>query len=1256
MEDFIKVKKRLALEQAKLEVDRALVLEEKKHLKQLQSYQQEELDTCHVKIKDLESKVDCQKKECAAQEAFVRELQETKISQQDEIVRLQQEQRRTEIEWKKEVNDLQAKLETQLNIQIGNLKTRLERCEKSYQDERMQLEAAIELLKRTDGKQGNSDDVANDNDGNSLRKAGEVCDSSTSNEVDAPTDGTSNKEEGKVTETKQSASHDKPSPAPDPTPPHVSVNLVKRREKQMVKDAEVEQSTTSREYSPSPNLMLPESKQKEGSTTVTKILEPVTFISDKFDIRTSEEKGEVLKDAVIDQSRPRPESSPAPTLPPPGSNQVPGPDCRSLHVYLDTERDHASVKGIQELLNNNMSNPPLQQNRDEKLGQMLEEKDDEGRLPIHVACLNKVSAEVIRFLTTKSHASLRAKDSYGWYPIHVAIRYHSDRSVIQCLLDKDPETIGEKDNEGLNCLELAMQCKASEEICKLLKQSCDFLGKPLPHADAIDIWDEVMDEMVKDMPIAELFIDNEQRQAPTMLLDSRFFKLIATKNHRGKTLEAYKALHNRSTMILFSTKSKTPLASLTLNAEDLGCLCMLTARPPPKGATEAYFQGMLNMEDQPFTFTISNLSDEGMINFDVLHSPCNASQVSPGPEYAINATSALCPSQSHVIQEDQRNNCQMILGGMTRKRRFPVLSREKEVSVTVKQAERKSEGLNFYLNVVPESGCTSLVDKFAEGTVWKVVPGFVRRVSITANVEAFGQDEVADAISLLEFTRPKSPAEGALQILEPTVVSKAKSNESIKFPQQSSVAVDVTSTQAAVLKHGTSISDLRNAWMLHDIHRNEQEMEKELKLIKRAVAMDRERRHKIGGDETCTDIRIDNLIVHGISEGTSPREIHDIAAKGVQAKMKQHKKDDGRSDSTSTEDTPHTTNGNSTGVAMAAAETAAAVASSPPPSPKKKEEKESLSPRQPNRYESKGEVPATLPESTEKEEVPMDQETSRVKALAQELNRKESLEFVPPNNRGDPATFKPKNRTVENRAVMDIEYIPDNVGVGIKVPDDEEEVASLETEPEMKLSEAGGVAKIPDELWENDDTDESEEDDAFDLPEDLGHVPGNLPAKKKSSPVSSFKKPGPLTAHLMETKAAAMEHPNARRKDPLEASIGSLKPPGSTFQPASNALPTVSDLPPDGGARGRGPIDEFEIDEAAPPRVPLEEQVTLGSAFVTDRSEPRIAGGPGELEGEDEGTIGQNTVGPTVASSTYGEDRMMVKDQLLLDPHGDKGK
>jgi hypothetical protein len=67
-------------------------------------------------------------------------------------------------------------------------------------------------------------------------------------------------------------------------------------------------------------------------------------------------------------------------------------------------------------------------------------------------------------------------------------------------------------------------------------------------------------------------------------------------------------------------------------------------------------------------------------------------------------------------------------GGKMKKASFPVpvLTRKKEVAITVKNAEAKSMGLNFFLNVVCEKDCKSLVDKFAEGTTWKVVPGFVR--------------------------------------------------------------------------------------------------------------------------------------------------------------------------------------------------------------------------------------------------------------------------------------------------------------------------------------------------------------------------------------------------------------------------------------------------------------------------------------------------------------------------------------------------
>jgi hypothetical protein len=70
-----------------------------------------------------------------------------------------------------------------------------------------------------------------------------------------------------------------------------------------------------------------------------------------------------------------------------------------------------------------------------------------------------------------------------------------------------------------------------------------------------------------------------------------------------------------------------------------------------------------------------------------------------------------------------------------------------------------------------------------------------------------------------------------------------------------------------------------------------------------------------------------------------------------------------------------------------------------------------------------------------------------------------------------------------------------------------------------------------------------------------------------------------------------------------------------------------------------------------PPVVPLTEQVTIGTLEdypPSSKFKPRTFAA-------DEGTVGQTTVGPSVATSTYGEDRQLVTNKLLLDPYGDKG-
>lgn len=215
------------------------------------------------------------------------------------------------------------------------------------------------------------------------------------------------------------------------------------------------------------------------------------------------------------------------------------------------------------------------------------------------------------------------------------------------------------------------------------------------------------------------------------MLDYRFFERVATTNYKECTLESYKAVYARSTMVLFSRKTGTPLAALTLKADDVGCLSMLTGRPSPKASKEPYFQGMLNLPDQTFSFTISNLSDKGMINFNILHTPHRVSEVDPGPGYGINEVNELSRNQSYTIQADQRNNRKMVLAGKTKIVEDPQTFAESEVAVTVKETEEeeKSTGLYFYLSVVADKACKETVEKFAEGTVWKVVPGFVRRVA-----------------------------------------------------------------------------------------------------------------------------------------------------------------------------------------------------------------------------------------------------------------------------------------------------------------------------------------------------------------------------------------------------------------------------------------------------------------------------------------------------------------------------------------------
>ena len=208
-------------------------------------------------------------------------------------------------------------------------------------------------------------------------------------------------------------------------------------------------------------------------------------------------------------------------------------------------------------------------------------------------------------------------------------------------------------------------------------------------------------------------------------LDQRFFKQVAKSEPKdGFVYQGYIAEYARSTMVLFSKKTGTPLAALVLGTPDRGVLSVLTERPSPGEAPEPYFQGMLNMPDQGLDISVVNLNDKGMINFNILHTPHRVSEVDPGPSYGINKVNELHSNQGYTILADQRNGREMILSGKTK---TSATGDEEKVTVGDSEKDEQNNGLYFYLSVVPANNCPELVQKFAEGTAWKCVNFLVRK-------------------------------------------------------------------------------------------------------------------------------------------------------------------------------------------------------------------------------------------------------------------------------------------------------------------------------------------------------------------------------------------------------------------------------------------------------------------------------------------------------------------------------------------------
>jgi hypothetical protein len=174
---------------------------------------------------------------------------------------------------------------------------------------------------------------------------------------------------------------------------------------------------------------------------------------------------------------------------------------------------------------------------------------------------------------------------------------------------------------------------------------------------------------------------------------------------------------------------------------------------------------------------------------------------------------------------------------------------------------------------------------------------------------------------------------------------------------------------------------------------------------------------------------------------------------------------------------------------------------------------------------------------------------------------------------------------------------------------------------------------------------ETEGGDIFDVDEApwVAGAAGVAATKSKVAPAAFSKNMGPLLSQ-------PPINPNPNRKEPLKASTRSLMQPGGAGGGQLNSGPTGLPSKSQVGNPMRGIPLSLNVDDEAPPAVPLEEDVTIGT-YDQRAFESRYG-----HDTMDERSVGATSIGNTVASSTYGEDRQKVVSQTLLDPYGDKGR
>ena len=122
----------------------------------------------------------------------------------------------------------------------------------------------------------------------------------------------------------------------------------------------------------------------------------------------------------------------------------------------------------------------------------LQKTNDEGNLPLHMACAGKAKEEVIRKLLEENSNAASQKNLAGELPLHVACKNNVPPHIILCLLSFFPDAAKEKDDGGN--LPIHLECQH--------------------HIDLLSL--EKLEALLKEHPIS-LYLHNNDGKVPSCL-------------------------------------------------------------------------------------------------------------------------------------------------------------------------------------------------------------------------------------------------------------------------------------------------------------------------------------------------------------------------------------------------------------------------------------------------------------------------------------------------------------------------------------------------------------------------------------------------------------------------------------------------------------------------------------------------------------------------------------------------------------------